>query len=300
MTEVIVFTGKSGVGKTTIAAATALRCAFREERTLIISTDPTPSLSHIFEAKLENKPTETLKNLWFNELGFEEVGKMWETKFGREVYQVFSSFVSISYEEFTDHIVTILPGLTEEFMVNYIKELSQTRQYQRIIWDTAPLGQTLGLLKVPSMFIEHLKTAPRIYSRFKIAAESKSSVLNIIEGWKKLSMEDVSFLRDSVRFTAIAIPEALSVRQLEGTFNELDKYGIKVRQLRNGDEITSPIHLKNWLYLRISFERHGLYSKFRNCFIKISKNTKNRNFEANLSCIASDRVQCLIFLESNF
>jgi len=162
--KVIVFSGKGGVGKTTIAAATALNCALEGEKTLIISTDPAPSLSHIFEKKLEDKPAKVLDNLYFDELGFEEIKKMWEVKFGSEVYQIFSSFVNVPYEEFTNHIITILPGLTEEFMVNYIKGLYQSRQYQRIIWDTAPLGQTLGLFKVPSMFIEHLRTAPRIYS----------------------------------------------------------------------------------------------------------------------------------------
>ena len=105
--KVTVFSGKGGVGKTTIAAATALSCALEGERTLIISTDPTPSLSHIFETKSGDKPAKVLENLYFNELGFEEVKQMWEAKFGREVYQIFSSFVDICYEEFTNHIITI-------------------------------------------------------------------------------------------------------------------------------------------------------------------------------------------------
>ncbi len=202
-TKVILFSGKGGVGKTTIAAATALSYALEGEKTLIISTDPTPSLSHIFEMKLEDKPAKVTENLCFSELGFEEIKQMWEAKFGREVYHIFSSFVNVSYEEFTDHIVTILPGLTEEFMVDYIKELSQSGQYQRIIWDTAPLGQTLELFKAPSMFTEHLKTAPRIYSQLKMAKESKGSVFNIIDGWRKLSLEDMSFLKDKEHWPMI-------------------------------------------------------------------------------------------------
>ena len=59
------------------------------------------TLSHIFETKRRDSPTEILENLWFNEPGFEEVKQMWEARFGREVHQIFSSFVNISYEEFT-------------------------------------------------------------------------------------------------------------------------------------------------------------------------------------------------------
>jgi arsenite-transporting ATPase len=229
--KVIVFSGKGGVGKTTIAAATALNCALEGEKTLIISTDPAPSLSHIFEKQLKDKPAKVLENLYFDELGFDEVKKMWEAKFGGEVYQIFSSFVKVPYEEFTNHIITILPGLTEEFMVNHIKELFQSGQYQRIIWDTAPLGQTLGLFKVPSMFIEHLRTAPRIYSQLTTANESSSSIFDIIKNWRELSQEDMNFLKDDVKFVTIAIPEALSVQQLEGIFDEFDRYEIEVKEL---------------------------------------------------------------------
>ena len=262
--KVIVFSGKGGVGKTTIAAATALNCALEGEKTLIISTDPAPSLSHIFEKKLEDKPAKVLENLYFDELGFEEIKKMWEVKFGREVYQIFSSFVNVPYEEFTNHIITILPGLTEEFMVNYIKELYQSRQYQRIIWDTAPLGQTLGLFKVPSMFIEHLRTAPRIYSQLTMANESRSSIFNIIKSWRELSQEDMSFLRDDVRFVTIAIPEALSVQQLEGIFDEFDRYEIQVKELivnhviRNSDsEFLLCKSKQQKKYLQYIYEKFG-------------------------------------------
>jgi len=262
--KVIVFSGKGGVGKTTIAAATALNYALEGEKTLIISTDPAPSLSHIFEKQLEDKPAKVLENLYFDELGFEEVKKMWEVKFGAEVYQIFSSFVNVPYEEFTNHIITILPGLTEEFMVNHIKELFRSRQYQRIIWDTAPLGQTLGLFKVPSMFIEHLRTAPRIYSQLTTANESKSSIFDIIKNWRKLSQEDMNFLKDDVKFVTIAIPEALSVQQLEGIFDEFDRYEIEVKELivnhviRNSDsEFLLSKSNQQKKYLQYIYEEFG-------------------------------------------
>ena len=229
--RVTMFAGKGGVGKTTCAGATALHYASLDGATLAISTDPTPSLSHIFEVTDKDKPAKVVDGLYLAELGLEEVKQMWDRKFGREVYEVFSSFVSVGYDEFVDFIASILPGLSDEFMVDYIKELSEEKKYRHIIWDTAPLGQTLGLLQTPSMLREHLKPAPRIYSRLKLGKETRRSVLDIIKGWESLSGEDMEFLRSGVRFVIVTIPEALAVEQLDSIFNEFDKYGFQADQL---------------------------------------------------------------------
>lgn len=228
---IIMFVGKGGVGKTTCAAATALHYASCGEQTLAISTDPTPSLSHIFEVEGKPEPTKILDSLYLRELGMQDVKEMWDRKFGREVYEVFSSFVSIGYAEFVDFITSILPGMRDEFMVDYIRELGRENQYSKIIWDTAPLGQTLGLLQMPAMLGQHLKTAPRIYSRLKLGKGSKKPILDIIRDWERLSSEDIGFLRDEVRFIMVTIPEALAVEQLESVLWEFDKYGLKIERL---------------------------------------------------------------------
>jgi arsenite-transporting ATPase len=201
--HITMFAGKGGVGKTTCAGATALHYALLGEKTLVISTDPTPSLSHIFEVKGKQKPVKVLENLYLAELGIDEVKQMWDRKFGREVYEVFSSFVAVGYEEFVDFMSSILPGLSDEFIVDYIKELSRGDTYQHIVWDTAPLGQTLGLLSTPAMLREHLRPAPRIYSQLKLGSETRRPVLEILKGWEKLSAEDISFLKHDVAFTLV-------------------------------------------------------------------------------------------------
>jgi arsenite-transporting ATPase len=228
---VTMFAGKGGVGKTTCAAATALHYALLGEEALVISTDPTPSLSHIFEVKDDQKPVKVSENLYLSELGKDEVKQMWDKKFGREVYEVFSSFVSVPYEQFADFITSILPGLRDEFTVDYIRQLANEKRYGRIIWDTAPLGQTLGLLETPAMLRQHLKPAPRIYSKLKLGAETRRSVLDIIKGWERLSTEDMDFLRDVVKFVMVTIPEALAFEQLESIVNELDRFGFEIKQL---------------------------------------------------------------------
>jgi arsenite-transporting ATPase len=233
MTEpkVIMFAGKGGVGKTTCAAATALHCASTGEKTIVISTDPTPSLCHIFEAGCVQKPTSISEVLYLDEIGVDKVKQMWDGKFGREVYEVFSSFVAVGYEDFVDFVSSILPGIRDEFMVDYIREMAAGNTYQKIVWDTAPLGQTLGLLKTPAMLGKHLKTAPRIYSKLKVGKNSRRPVMEVIKGWEALSAKDMDFLRNEVGFVIVTIAEALAVEQLGGIFDEFDKNGLKIERL---------------------------------------------------------------------
>lgn len=225
--RMIMFGGKGGVGKTTCAAAAALHSAKRGRKTLVISTDPTPSLADIFELKVSGNLTEIMKNLYVAELGPEEVRELWERKFGHEVYEVFSEFVDIGYEEFVDFITSILPGLGEEFMVDYVRELAHSELYDQIIWDTAPLGQTMELLRMPTLLRRHLRAAPKIYSRLKLSRQSRRSVLEVLKGWEGLSSEDIAFLKGEVELSMVTIPEALAVRQLEGVFAEFARYGLR-------------------------------------------------------------------------
>lgn len=230
-TSITMFSGKGGVGKTTCAAATALHHASAGRRTLAISTDATPSLSHIFEMAGNEKPAKVRDSLYVSELGVEEVEEMWDQMFGKEVYDVFSSFVSIEYDEFVEFATSMLPGLGDECMVDYIRGLSGKGEHDAIVWDTAPLGQTLALLQTPAMIVEHLRMAPRIYSKLKISQISREPVLDIIKRWQKLSAEDMAFLRDEVTFVIVTIPEALAVQQLDGVFGQMKKYGLNVGQL---------------------------------------------------------------------
>ena len=225
------FAGKGGVGKTTCAAATALHYAATGQQTIVISTDPIPSLCHIFEASCEQKPFRIFEKLFMSEIGVEEVEKMWDSKFGREVYEVFSSFVDVEYKEFVDFVSSILPGLRDEFMVDYICEMTLSNAYQKIIWDTAPLGQTLGLLKMPAMLGKHLKMAPRVYSKLKSGRDSRKPVLDILKGWETLSAKDMNFLRNEVGFVIVTIPEALAIEQLDGVFSEFRRYGLSIERL---------------------------------------------------------------------
>ena len=230
-TPVMAFAGKGGVGKTTCAAATALHFASLGQKTLVISTDATPSLSHIFQAAPEEGPAGVADHLFFLEIGTPQAKQMWESKFGRDVYRVFSSFVEIDYPEYVDFMASVLPGLAEEFMVDYIRELSCGGGWEAIVWDTAPLGQTIALLQTPALLTHHLRLAPRIYARIKAGEGTRETILDIIKRWEELSADDITFLRNGVEFNIVAIPEALAVNQLDGILGDLDKYALNVRRL---------------------------------------------------------------------
>ena len=226
--RVHVFLGKGGVGKTTCAAATALRFADHGEDTLAISTDPTPSLSHIFELAGRQRERPVVPHLAVTELGLEEVRAMWDERFGREVYAVFSAFVDIEYERFVAFVTSVLPGLNEEFMVDHIRRAALEGTYRHIVWDTAPLGQTLALLGTPALLAEHLRMAPRVYSHLRISGERRESVMAVLSRWSELAAACMAFLREEVSFSMVTIAEALAIQQLPGVFGELERYGLRV------------------------------------------------------------------------
>ena len=241
--RLIMIGGKGGVGKTTCASAIALHFSLEGKKTLIISSDPTPSLSDIFEMEIgdQETPIKNVKNLYGVEVSSDVVLKKWKERFGPEIYEVVSSFASVDYD-FVEYIGGA-PGIEEEYMLNYILELVEGGQYDLVVWDTAPAGHTLRLLHLPQIFLKHLEAATKfymnLYSYFEKLKESvklkkgKRSLLEIISGWENLAEKVVSFIRDSQKsdFIIVTIPEALGVRQTERIIKDFDEYQLKVNHL---------------------------------------------------------------------
>ena len=241
--RLIMIGGKGGVGKTTCASAIALHFSLQGKKTLIISSDPTPSLSDIFEAKIgdQETPIPSAKNLYGIEISSEVVLNKWKERFGPEIYDVISSFASVDYD-FVDYIGGA-PGIEEEYMLNYILELVEGGQYDLVVWDTAPAGHTLRLLHLPQIFLKHLEAATKfymnLYSTFEKLKDTvrlkkgKRSLLEIISGWEGLAEKVVQFIRDPLRseFIIVTIPEALGVKQTERIIKDFDEYQLKVNYL---------------------------------------------------------------------
>jgi arsenite-transporting ATPase len=242
--RVLMFGGKGGVGKTTCSATTALHYASLGRRTLIISSDLTPSLSDIFEMEIGpmEKPVRGAENLDALEIGPDEVMKRWKKKFGPEIYEAASSLVDMEYDELIDY-VALAPGIQEEFLLDYVLERVKDGSYDLIVWDTAPAGDTLRLLELPYKFIAHLKTAPKVYMRARDALKLKKvPFLDLIESWKALAEELTSFMRDpkNTEFVLVTIPEGLGVYQARRLVKEFQRFGLEIRYLLVNHVIQNP------------------------------------------------------------
>lgn len=234
-TKVISFWGKGGVGKTTCSASFAVYLANKEFETLLITSDPTPSLSDIMDMKIGNEAREIGDlSLTAIELDEDAVREMWKKKFGDEVYRIISSFLPVD-ESIIDYVAGA-PGIADEFMLSYILDLYNEKNYDYIIWDTAPAGGTLRLIRIEEQFYKHLGEAAKLYLSFKAIIEKlkkgRKNPLDIIESWRNLA-SDVLDLISSKDFSAnvVTISEWLGVAQTRKIINELKEFDIKVESI---------------------------------------------------------------------
>ncbi|RLG92497.1 MAG: ATPase [Candidatus Hecatellales archaeon] len=263
--KLVIFCGKGGVGKTTCASASALHFAKKGFKTLLISTDPTPSLSDILEVNARGNITtlENIKNLNVVELDYELVIEMWKEKFGYEVYEVISSFLPVG-EEIIEYIAGA-PGIDEEFALSYVLDLYESGDYDTIVWDTAPAGGTLSLLKLQDKFYRHLGEAAKLYMRVRKAIEiltkgrAKRDPIEIISEWEKLAQRVFNMLRGKKTHTIIVtIAEALGVRQTERVLKELEAFGMHVSKILVNYIITEDVCKCSFHMERAAMQKHYL------------------------------------------
>jgi len=233
-TVIVMFCGKGGVGKTTCASSTAIHYAEGGHRTLLVSTDPAPSLTDILEVDVKGKITEIpgVENLEAVELDYAQVFDMWTEKFGEEVYMVISSFLPVG-EEILDYIAGA-PGIDEEFALSYVYDLYTAGEYDVIVWDTAPAGGTLSLLYLQETFYTHMRDAAKLYIRLKETLESltgreKRDPLRIIREWEQLAKDVLDMIRsENTTAHLVTIPEGLGVSQTERIKQDLEKFDIHI------------------------------------------------------------------------
>ena len=147
--RIILYTGKGGVGKTTVAAATALRCAERGLRTVVLSTDLAHSLADSLDVPLGPEPRQIAPNLWAQET---DIYNNLETHWG-DIQKWLNAVMRWSGE--VDHLVademTVLPGMDELANLLWINRHRQSGDFDTIVVDAAPTGETLRLLSFPDV-----------------------------------------------------------------------------------------------------------------------------------------------------
>lgn len=145
-TRVIIYTGKGGVGKTSVSAATALRCAKLGYRTIAVSTDSAHSLADSLDIPLSGDIRNIRENL--DAIEVDVIHEM-ETRW-KEIGQYLSDFmVSQGLDPISSKEMTVWPGMELMSALFYIEEFKKSGQYDVVVMDTAPTAETLRLLSFP-------------------------------------------------------------------------------------------------------------------------------------------------------
>jgi arsenite/tail-anchored protein-transporting ATPase len=231
----ILYTGKGGVGKTSVAACTARSCAGAGLRTLVISTDPAHSLSESLDAELGGQPRQAGDRLWGLEVrAQEEMERHWagvQDWLGELLLE--RGVDRISAEE-----LTVPPGMDELFSLLALQAQHHCDEWDAIIVDCAPTGETLRLLSFPDVarwWID--KVFPMERQILAAARPIARSLLDIpmpsqavfadLQRLSKNLIEMNEILRDRARCTIRLVmnPDKMVIGEAMRTFTYLNLYG---------------------------------------------------------------------------
>jgi len=236
--RVLLFTGKGGVGKTTIAAATAVRSAEAGRRTLVMSTDPAHSLGDSFELPIGSDPTEIADGLWAQQIDAQErLEDNW-----REIQDYMIQLMNwAGTETIQAEELTVLPGLDEIFALIDVKTHVESGRYDVLIVDCAPTAETLRLLSLPDVmqwYIERIfpverrivKTVRPLVSRVTTLPIAGERVFDAVErlhrnldAVKKILTDETT---SSVRL--VVNPEKMVIAEARRTYTYLGLFGYRV------------------------------------------------------------------------
>jgi arsenite-transporting ATPase len=236
--RVILFTGKGGVGKTTIAAATAVRSAGSGARTLVMSTDPAHSLADSFECEIGSVPTEIAPNLWGQQIDAQErLEDNW-----REIQDYFVQLMNwAGTETIQAEELTVIPGIDEIFSLIDVRTHVESGAFDAVVVDCAPTAETLRLLSLPEVmnwYIERIfpverrvvKAVRPMLTRMTTLPIAGDQVFAAIERLHRnldavkqiLTDEEVSSVR------LVVNPEKMVIAEARRTYTYLGLFGYRV------------------------------------------------------------------------
>lgn len=236
--RIILYTGKGGVGKTSIAAATALRLSKEGKKVLVLSTDQAHSLSDSFDQKLSGEAKEISKNLWGMEIDVvAESEKVWGN-----MNDYLKTLLTAKAEGGMEaEELLVFPGLEELFSLFKLLEIYEEGFYDVVIVDCAPTGETLSLLKFPEKFGAFVrKFLPMERKLTKAAGPAIEKLMklpmpkdNVFEDMEKI-MQKLSQLqklmldKDVVSLRIVTTPEKIVIREAKRSFTCLHLYDYNV------------------------------------------------------------------------
>jgi arsenite-transporting ATPase len=232
--RIILCTGKGGVGKTSVAAATALRGARSGLRTIILSTDPAHSLADSLDTALGPEPTQVDANLWAQEVRAQaEMERSWTAMRG----WLSRILARQGVDQLRAEELTVPPGMDELFSLLEIRRHNTSGEFDLIVVDCAPTGETLRLLGFPEMakwwlekvfpWNRRLTNAARPLARTLDLPLPDLDALSEVERLAASLIEVNAILRDRERVSLRLVlnPDRMVIREAKRTFTYLGLYG---------------------------------------------------------------------------
>jgi arsenite-transporting ATPase len=236
------FGGKGGVGKTSMAAATALRFSKKGKKVLIISTDPAHSLSDSFDKKIGGEIRQLDRNLYAVEIDPKKAMEEYKEKLMPKMEKM--DFLKGLGMEDTFDYVGMTPGIDEMAAFDKFLQYMDSSDYDVIIFDTAPTGHTLRFLSLPDVLDSWIGKMIKIRMKFAGVANLVRKVLPFgdsqeegesigagqLEAMKKRIEVARTILSDPAKthYNLVMIPETMSIYESERSVKALEEYRIPV------------------------------------------------------------------------
>lgn len=239
--RIVLFTGKGGVGKTTIASATALRIAATGVKTLVMSTDPAHSLSDAFDVELGTEPVEVAPNLWAEQLDPQrQLEDGWQDIQNHALRLLnWAGLNEVESEE-----LALIPGLDEIFSLADVKRHHDEAVYDVLIVDCAPTGETLRLLSLPdvlSWYMERIFPVERRVMGVLRPVAKKMTTLplpgeEVYDAVRRFydRLDGVRRILTDGAVTSVRLvvnPERMVIAEAKRTFTYLNLFGYRVDAL---------------------------------------------------------------------
>lgn len=234
----ILCSGKGGTGKSTVAAAIGIHFSGEGKKTLLISSDPTHSLSGIFNKRLTDKVAKINSNLYATELDVEKIAKKVEQQYRRIFVNALASW--LDEEIIEDLPVEILSGVDELFALDKIRHFVD-KGYDVVVWDTSPTAYTLRLLSLSQKLSETVSRSLGLYVKLAHPIQTLKTWLKrapepeIITAFKKLGeiTKKIEAMLSDARTELILVlnPEKLPILEGKQLRAAAERYNITVKRL---------------------------------------------------------------------
>ncbi|HEI8569948.1 arsenical pump-driving ATPase [Morganella morganii] len=224
--DYLFFTGKGGVGKTSISCATAIKLAENGKKVLLVSTDPASNVGQVFSQTIGNTitPISAVPNLSAIEIDPQAAAEEYRKKIIDPIKDSLPAAVIQSITEQLSGACTTEIAAFDEF-TGLLTDAKITNQFDHIIFDTAPTGHTIRLLQLPGAWSDFISDNP-----------DGASCLGPMSGLEK-QREQYSMAVDALsnkqltRVMLVARPQSAALREVARTYNELSALGVKNQQL---------------------------------------------------------------------